>query len=25
MQFGAEDYFTKPLDFDKLKKDVLAL
>ncbi len=25
MQFGAEDYFTKPLDFDKLKKEVLAL
>ncbi len=25
MQFGAEEYLTKPLDFDRLKKDVLAL
>jgi YesN/AraC family two-component response regulator len=25
MQFGAEEYLTKPLDFDKLKKEVLAL
>ncbi len=25
MKFGAEEYLTKPLDFDRLKKDVLAL
>ncbi len=25
MQYGADDYFTKPIDFEKLKKEVLAL
>lgn len=25
MQFGADQYLTKPLDFEKLKKDVFAL
>lgn len=25
MEFGADDYYTKPVDFHKLKKEVLAL
>jgi DNA-binding response OmpR family regulator len=25
MQYGADEYITKPLDFEKLKKRVLAL
>ncbi len=25
MTYGADDYFTKPIDFEKLKKEVLAI
>ncbi|MBI1803173.1 MAG: response regulator [Ignavibacteriae bacterium] len=25
MTYGADDYFTKPIDFEKLKKDVLTI